>query len=207
MELAQAFRKKQTLVATPRYHMSEAAIVKIERCADDFKHLSFFAKTVDRGIDYINSAAAGYLSDEYDEFQEALRLHNLYEKPTFVSVADVCLKTNRLPSVVTSGAKGSLDLINMLLSNISSSNAKSFTDRKREMLDLSNKYISSSQELSRAGRKVFASLYGAHDLISFFHNIYLNKRRFANYSQFASSGTMLFNEASLDLFVRDLETL
>lgn len=207
MELAQAFRNKMTLVATPRYHMSEAAIVKLKRDAADFMHDPFFAKTMNRGIKYVNEAAAGYLRDEYDVFQEMLRLHSLNEKPTFVGVADVCLKTDRLPSVVTSGAKGNFDLIQMLLSNISSSNSKSFAERKKEMLDLSNKYITSSQDLSRTGRKLFASLYAAHDLIVFFHNIYLNKRCFANYFRFASAGTFLFNKSSLDLFVNELESL
>lgn len=207
MELAQAFRSKRTLVATPRYYMSESSIVKMHRWAKDFMHIPFFQKTLNRGVEYINEAAAGYLSDEYDEFQDALRLHTLYEKPTFVSVSDVCLKSDRLSSIVASGAKGNLDLIHMLLNNISNLNAKSFADRKKEMLDLSNKYISSSQDLSRNGRKVFASLYAAHDLVVFFHNIYLNKRCFANYSKFASTGTMLFNKASLDLFVNDLEAL
>lgn len=207
MELAKAFRTKRTLVATPRYHMSESSILKIKRNADTFQNIPFFAKTLNRGIDYINNAAAGYLSDEYDEFQHALRVHNKNEAPSFVTVADLCLKTDRLPSVVTSGAKGSFELISMLLSNISTSNAKSFADRKKEMLDLSNKYISSSQDLSRNGRKVFASLYAAHDLVVFFHNIYLNKQCMANYSQFASTGTMLFNNASLDLFISDLKSL
>lgn len=207
MELAQAFRTKRTLVATPRYHMSESSIVKIKRNEDDFKHIPFFSKTMNRGIDFINNAAAGYLSAEYDEFQKALRAHNKMEHPTYVGITDVCLTTDRLPSVVNSGAKGSFELISMLLSNISTSNAKSFADRKKEMLDLSNKYISSSQDLSRNGRKVFASLYAAHDLIVFFHNIYLNKQCLANYSTFASTGTLLFNNASLDLFIGDLYAL
>nr|WDA64769.1 LEF-9 protein [Oryctes rhinoceros nudivirus] len=75
------------------------------------------------------------------------------------------------------------------------------------MLELCNKYITSSQDLSRNGRKQFAALYAAHDLVSLFQYIFINKQVYADYSRFASAGTFLFNKATLELFVRDLKVL
>nr|UBR58404.1 LEF-9 protein [Oryctes rhinoceros nudivirus] len=212
MEMANAFRVKRTLIGTPRYILSETSMLKIKRFANDFMHLDFFRKTYKDGVRFMNEAAAGYLCEEYDEFQEALRLHTLNETPTYVTVDDILLNTDRLPSIVTSGAKGNMDLINLLLSNISNDasltgKVKTLTDKKKDMLELCNKYITSSQDLSRNGRKQFAALYAAHDLVSLFQYIFINKQAYADYSRFASAGTFLFNKATLELFVRDLKAL
>lgn len=204
MELALAFRCKRTLIGTPRYFLSETSLLKIARFGHEFMHLDFFAKTYKHDKNFMNDASAGYLSDEYDEFQQALIKHNETETRQYITVGDLLLKTNKLPSIVTSGAKGNVELIQMLLTNISSDNRRTLHDRRKDMLDLCNKYITSSQDLSRNGRKQFASLYAAHDLISHFSNIYINKCCFANYNNFASAGTLLFNNASLELFLQDL---
>lgn len=212
MEMANAFRVKRTLIGTPRYILSETSMLKIKRFANDFMHLDFFRKTYTDGVRFMNEAAAGYLCEEYDEFQEALRLHALNETPTYITVDDILLNTDRLPSIVTSGAKGNMDLINLLLSNLSNDESltgkvKTLTDKKKDMLELCNKYITSSQDLSRNGRKQFAALYAAHDLVSLFQYIFINKQVYADYSRFASAGTFLFNKATLELFVRDLKGL
>lgn len=207
MELANAFRVKRTLIGTPRYILSETSMLKIKRHAADFMHLEFFKRTCHENIKFMNEAAAGYLSDYYDEFQEALRLHALNETPTYITVDDILLESDRLATVVSSGAKGNLDLIELLLSNISSFNGSTLTDKRKDMLDLCNKYITSSQDLSRNGRKQFAALFAAHDLVSLFDNIYINKVCYAYFGNFASAGTFLFNSASLKLFVDELEAL
>ncbi|ATY70205.1 lef-9 [Tomelloso virus] len=207
MEMAGAFRNKRTLIGGPRYILSETSMLKIARNAEDFMHLDFFRKTYKYGIKFMNEASAGYLCDEYDEFQEAMRLHALTETPTYITIDDILLKNDRLPTIVSSGAKGNLDLIDLLLKSISSVDGPSLTNKKTEMLNLCNKYITSSQELSRNGRKQFAALFAAHDLVCLFHNIYINKVCYADYMNFASAGTFLFNNASLTLFVNELEQL
>lgn len=207
MEMAQAFRCKRTLIGTPRYLLSETSLLKIERFPDDFLNIEFYKKTYQRGKKFMNEASAGYLSDEYDEFQQALIEHNLNEKSEYITANDILLNTNKLSSIVKSGSKGTPELLNMLLNNIDSSKSLTLNDRKKEMLTLCNKYITSSQDLSRNGRKQFAALYAAHDLVSLFSNIYINKCCYASYDGFASAGTLLFNESSLELFLLDLLSL
>lgn len=207
MEMANAFRVKRTLVGTPRYILSETSMLKIKRNSNDFMHLDFFKKTHHENISFMNEAAAGYLADEYDEFQEFLRLYVQNEQPTYITVDDILLKGDRLSTIVSSGAKGNWQLIDMLLGNISSCKGSTLTQKRKDMLDLCNKYITSSQDLSRNGRKQFAALYAAHDLVSFFDNIYINKVCYAYYGDFASTVTFLFNNASLKLFVNDLKEL
>lgn len=229
MELAMAFRVKQTVLGMPRYWLSEATMVKIQRHAADFAASVFFRRTHKRYIDcvinsrqddgtqniltekramgvrFMNDAAAGYMSGEYDEFQEMLRVHNLNETPSYITIFDILMDTPKLHNIVVSEAKGSTQLLEMLLSNIKSSKDVTLLDRKTDMLDLCNKYIVSSQDLSRNGRKQFAALYAAHDLCSFFNKIYINKICYADYRQFASAGTFLFTMASLELFLEDLQ--
>lgn len=208
MELAKAFRNKQTLIARPRYLLSENSLLKIKRNVNDFLHLEYFKRTYAKGIRYMNEAAAGYLSKEYDEFQAALCHHNKNEKATYLSVDDFCLDTNRIPSIVSSGAQTNPDLIPMALNNVSSKNsAKSLVDLEKDMLSLCNNYISSSIDLSRNGRKAFASLYALHDMVAFMFVIYINKVAYGNCARFASCFAFLFNEASLDLCVKELEAL
>lgn len=207
MEMANAFREKKTLVATPRYNLSEASMLYSKRSPQDFMHSEFFKKTYKRGVKFMNDAAAGYLSEAYDIFQEIMRLHALNEEPTYITVDDILLKSDRLATIVSSGAKGTYDLIELLLRNITSTKEKTLTTKVKDMLDLCNKYITSSQELSRTGRKQFAALFAAHDLVCFFEYIYINKRQYANYAYFASAGTFLFNNASYQLFLEDLKGL
>lgn len=205
MELAAAFRKKQTLIGQPRYYLSETSLLKIKRNAADFMHLDFFRKTYKDGIKFMNEAAAGYLSKEYDEFQEALCLHNKTERPSYLGVDDFCLDTDRIPSIVSSGAQTNADLIPMALNNVSSD--KTLKLLEKDMLALCNNYISSSKDLSRNGRKAFAALYASHDMVAFLGNLYINKVVYANYNKFASAFAFLFNEASLELCIRELEEL
>lgn len=207
MELAQAFRQKQTIIATPRYYLSETSLLKIKRNAADFMHLEFFRRTYKHGIAFMNQAAASYLSKEYDEFQKCLVHHNINEKPTFLSVADLCLQTDRIPSIVSSGAQTNPDLIPMMLNNISPKNSKTLTELKPDMLNLCNNYISSSKELSRNGRKAFAALYAAHDMVALNGNLYINKVPYANYTKFASCFAFSYTEASLLLCLEELRAL
>lgn len=208
IELASAFRAKRTLIGTPRYILSETSMLKIKRCPQDFMHLDFFKKTFADGVGFMNEASAGYLCNEYDEFQDALRQHAINEIPKYITVDDILLKTDRLETIVSSGAKGSVDLIELLLKNISSAeDAPTLTSKKKEMLELCNKYITSSQELSSTGRKQFASLFAAQDLVVLFSLIYINKVCYADFGDFASAATFLFNKASLQLFIRDLKEL
>lgn len=206
MELAATFHKKSTLLGKPRYILSETTLLMLERFKEQLlaePTNEYFHKTAHLGMKFVNEASAGYLQDEYDEFQRLLVHYNKTIPLSFISLDDMTLQGDKLISIVRSGAKGSKELLDLLLTNIMST--KSLTERKKDMIDLCNKYISSNQDLSRNGRKQFTSLYAAQDLIAFNENIYINKVFYANYSNFASASTFMFNEASLELFLIDLQ--
>lgn len=206
MEMAAAFRTKLTLLSTPRYIFSETTLLILERYRDELIERSpFYARTYKYGPKFMNDACAGYLQDEHDEFQGLLIEICQRNDSKYVTTDDILLKTSRLPSIIQSKAKGNKDLLDMLLANISTT--RTLNDCKKDMIDLCNKYITSSQDLSRNGRKQFTALYAAHDLVSFMGHIYMNKVPYADYTSFASVGTLLFSEASLKLFVDDLEAL
>lgn len=208
IELAAAFQKKSTLIATPRYLLSETSLLVIERNQEllaDIGHpdsRTFFRKTHKYGIAFMNEAAAGYYQREYDEFQKTLVDVVKTHEMSFITIDDILLKTSKLPSIISSTAKGSKQLLYMLLNNVSSN--EKLADRKTEMIDLNNKYIMSSQDLSINGRKQFNAQFAAQDMISFNNFIYINKVLYADFSNFASTGLMLFNGASLKCFVNDL---
>lgn len=205
MEMAAAFRVKQTLIAAPRYLLSETSLLIIERFKSELMNVGgdFYRKTIEHGPRFMTEAGAGYYQDEYDEFQQLLIHYNRTKPLTFVTIDDILLKNStRLSSIITSKAKGNRDLLDMLLANISSE--KKLSDCKKDMIDLCNKYIVSSQDLSRNGRKQFTALYAAQDLVAFNGNIFINKVFYADYRYFASTVMFLFNEASLELFLSDL---
>lgn len=203
MELAAAFRQKKTFIGNPRYLLSENSLLKIGLHSEAFIHIPFFRKTYQEGPQFMNDAAASYLSNEYDEFQDALIQHNKNEIPKLITVDDVTLKTPELKNIVESGAKGDKSHIKMLLEGI----MKNWTilERKRDMLELYSKYITSSQNLSRDGRKQFAALYAAHDFCSEFTNLYINKKHVASYKNNVIAGTFQFNKALMRLGFKDLQ--
>jgi len=209
LELALQFRNKCTLVATPRYRLSETTLLLMERNRNDLldtskmpNSIEYFKRTHKHGVRFVNDASSGYLRDEYDDFQRNLMHLNAINELSFITIDDLTLRSNKLHSIITSGAKGNHELLNMFLSNIT--NMPSLSEYKKNMIDLCNKYIVSNQDLSRNGRKQFIALYASQDLITFNENIYINKIFYANYSFFASAGMFMFNEVSLELFFEDL---
>lgn len=208
MELAAAFRNKCTLLGRPRYVLSETTLLILERHREQLRREPtnvYFKKTHRYGVQFVNDASAGYLRDEYDEFQRLLQLYNYERVPLeYVTFDDLTLAKDRLSSGISSGAKGTFDLLQLFLDNIEKT--KPLVERKQDMIDLCNKYIVSNQDLSRNGRKQFTSLYASQDLVSFNENIYINKVLYADFSNFATAVYFQFAEVSLELFLKDLRT-
>uniref|UniRef100_A0A0C9PLM8 HgbA_0 protein n=1 Tax=Fopius arisanus TaxID=64838 RepID=A0A0C9PLM8_9HYME len=203
LELATAFRKMISLIGTPRYSISETNLMVIERNRNKLMDLIFTQRTIHHGPAFMIDAGCGYLRNEYEEFLERLMSYNKNPNHTYITADDLILKTNRLPSIVTSGAKGRHEHLNLLLNKISDNNT-TLSDCEADMIELVNRYIKSSQDLSHNGRNQFASLYAATDLIIMNGKIFLNKVFICDYSPFASCGTFMWSDASLTLFTEDL---
>lgn len=152
------------------------------------------------------NAGCGYLRNEFEPFVQRLIELNRENRHSYVTADDLLLKTNRLPSIISSEAKGSKEHLCILMNKIMD-NKTTLRDCEGEMISLVNKYITSSQELSRNGRNQFAALYAGSDLIVMHGQIYLNKVFIADYSEFPAAGTFMWSTASLTLFTEDLLNL
>lgn len=151
-------------------------------------------------------AGCGYLREEYVPFLERLIELNREESHSLVTLDDLLLLTDRIPSMVNSEAKGSKELISMLLTKLSD-NRSQLNDNIADMFSLVNKYITSSRELSQDGRNHFVSIYASADLIIMNGCIYHNKIFVCDINPFASVASMIWTEASLVLFAEDLRAL
>lgn len=204
LELAAAFLKKITLMAAPRYLFSETTLLYLERYRDLLcERNETFRKFHAYGPKFLNEIFAGYKVDAYEEFQQLLIDTTVNEPFTFITVDDLLLKTDRLPSIIRSCAKGTKYHLHYFLSKISSTDT--LLDLKRDLIELYNKYVISSQDLSRDGRKQFTCNYASIDMVNINNYIYINKVLYADYSDFASVTLLNMNESSLFTFVLDLE--
>lgn len=204
LELAQAFCKKMTLIAAPRYLFSETTLLYLERYRDLLCERSeIFRKYHRYGSRFLNEILAGYELDAYDDFQQLLIDITVNEPWSFITVNDLLLKTDRLPSIIRSGAKGTKYLLKLFLSKISSTDT--LFDLKKDLIELYNKYVISSQDLSRDGRKQFTCNYASIDMVNENNFIYINKIVYADYSDFASAILLNINDSSMFAFVLDLE--
>lgn len=206
MELERAFRRTVTLIAQPRYFISETNLLHIRRSRESFSGLRFAERAIDRGSRFMIDAGCGYLREEYELFLDKLIEINARPHHTYVTANDLLLRTDRLPSIFESGAKGTREHLKILLNRIAD-NRTTLQDCESDMIALVNKYVSSSQELSRNGRNQFASLYAGSDLIIFDGMVYHNKLLLADYTTFGSVGALMWSTASLQLFTEDLFSL
>lgn len=148
-------------------------------------------------------AGSGYLRDEFEPFErELLRLNraNVHRR---VTVYDLLMDTPNLRTVVESGAKGTREHLDVLIKKLRDRDS-TLRDAEPDMIALMSKYLTSSQELSRDGRNQFAALYAGVDLVLLNGKLYLNKVYVADYTTFATICSLLWNEASLELFTEDL---
>lgn len=151
-------------------------------------------------------AGCGYLKDEYDEFLQRLIDINKSEDHSFITLDDLLIMSDRIPSMVRSEAKGSKELIHILLSKILD-NHSVLNDNIDDMFHLVNKYITSSRDLSQEGRNHFVSIYASNDLVIMNGYVFHNTVFVCDLNPFASIATMIWTNASLVLFAEDLRSL
>lgn len=220
MELSEAYGKKLTTDGRPRLSFSENNLLLMNRHAGELRRHEFFKKTydlserimLDSGYDvrersnFMIEVGCGYLHKEFDDFcHELIRLNARPDTHSMVTADDLLLLTQKLGSIIKSGAKGHEESLVALMINMHSTD--SLYKKRKEMIDQLNRYIASSQELSHSGREGFSLHYAAHDIIVMLGHIFLNKYHIADYNDFASIGTFVFNQSSLDVFIHDLEQL
>lgn len=147
-------------------------------------------------------AACSYLKTEYKQFRSLMIEYNKKSPNRFVTIDDILGKTDLLPSIIESGAKSNPEALKQLKSDLY--HLSTLEDKRTDMEFQMNRYIQSGQQLSQKGRTQFVALQAMHDEIAYFGFLYLNKVLLADFNNCSSTYCLLFNEASLKLFVTDL---
>lgn len=203
MEMQLAYDNRLTLFGEPRYLISENNLVAMYRNRDHFNSDPFFKRTFTAGGRQMVETGCGYNRQEYQEFRKKIIAYNKEPHRNVITLQDLFGNSQKLMSIPLSGAKGSELSFQILMNNLRTSSQ--LTDRKDELLYQMDRYIESSKKMSNLGHNQFVMLYSIQDLIALNGNIYLNKIHFADYKKFSSAFCLMFNEASLDSFIHDLE--
>lgn len=104
--MAQAFVKRVTLMAIPRFSFSENSRQLIHRHSDYLTlHSDFYQRTSRHGLTHMIEVGCGYLSKEYDEFCILIRKLNDEVPVRLLSFGDVIGETCRLEDIILSGTK------------------------------------------------------------------------------------------------------
>lgn len=212
LEMQLAMTSTVTLIAAPRYSISETNLIVMQRYSEKFtsQYPEYFARVQGKGPMFMAEAACGYLREEYVRFELALRLHNSDPANNTYVTADNLINMHtdperRLLSIVESHAKGDVSHLNTMAANVRKTTP--LTEQKDDMVAMVNKYTLSNKQLARDGRKTFTVILAAQDLICFMGDLFLNKRHCADYgTRFSSAGCFMFNDASLELTLEDLIT-
>lgn len=210
IEMRLAMARTVTLIAVPRYSISETNLIVMQRYGSKFasQYPEYFARVQGKGPTFMAEAACGYLREEYVPFEHGLRVHNSDPNNNTYVTADNIINMHadperRLLSIVESHAKGDVSHLDTMTANVRKTTP--LTQQKDDMVAMVNRYTLSNKQLARDGRKTFTVICAAQDLICFMGNIFLNKRHCAEYStRFSSAGCFMFNNASLELMVEDL---
>jgi hypothetical protein len=207
IELQKAMQSKMTLLASARCKMSEHCTLMSYRNRIRYAEADeFFRRTGHRGGKFMMDAGSSYMASEFKQFQKLIIADSAKKEYFAVTVDDVLLRTDVLESVVRSGAKGTMDSLAKLKKNLTTEEDPSV--REEASLVQMQRYVHSARNLSQKGRRQFVSLYAANDLMVLLGNVSINKKFIANFRTFASAmETFAFNEASLTLFLEDLQRL
>jgi hypothetical protein len=207
LELALAFLKSLSLLARPRISLSECDVVLLERGHSELWQDEFYQEIKRNKTTYRELLELG-ISIRQKEFNSLYqKINHINSLPTItcLTIDDVLLKTNFLPSIVQSGAKGTEQHLEMLLKNLFT--CPDFDQLKEKMIRQYKLYITSSRNLGLNGRSQFSSLYAIHDLIILNGILCLNKTILADYKTSGIMFTYMYPKAALDQTLKDLELL
>jgi len=152
------------------------------------------------------NAGCGYLKDSFELVKQRLIQLNRENVHGYVTVDDLIQKTDRLRTIVTSGAKGSLELLDYML-KCAKDRETTLYDKQKEMVEAMNLYFYCNRDLRHNGRDQFAVQYAVNDLVIMNFKLYLNKIYIADYTLTGVTYSFLWSEESLILATEDLMEL
>lgn len=206
LEMSMALNNCITLLAEPRYQFSEHNIVFFHRMKEQFMKDEFFSKTFHMGHNAMIEAACGYLRKEYMQFREILIESNKIGYRHVLTIYDYLQQTNNLQMIIDSGAKTNKRLLQVLNDNLTKPTLP--LNQKLHGLDglipQMNRYIESSKKLSDDGHIQFILLYACEELKISLGILWYNMVCLGDFRKFSNFYCYLFNEASLELSLKDL---
>lgn len=146
----------------------------------------------------------GYLNSEYDDFCEKLRYLNVTANSYCVTIDDYLRRTDLIPSIVTSGAKGHVETMDMFFDKLNDRSNRLSDTQVESSIEHMNRYISSGQKIRHTGREQFVLVNCEGELKTSFGTLYLNTKPYADFKPFFAAFTFMFNEASLHECLKDL---
>lgn len=146
----------------------------------------------------------GYLNAEYDDFCEKLRYLNAQETSYCLTIDDYLRRTDRIPSIVASGAKGHVEFMDMFFDKLNGRSNRLSNSQVESSIVQINRYILSGRKIRHTAREQFVLVYCEDELKSSFGKLFLNTKPYADFKPFFSSCTFMFNEASLKECLKDL---
>lgn len=151
-------------------------------------------------------AGCGYFREEYRDFAKRMIQLNREDIHGFLTVDDLLGNTDRLTSIVKSGAKGTMELLEYMLKCVADKDT-TLHDKQKEMVDAMNLYFHCNRDLRHSGRDQFAVQHAANDLVMFNFKLYMNKIYVGDYTLTGSNYCFMWSEASLKLATEDLLNL
>lgn len=208
IEMALAFKKRNTLIALPRFSISENSRQLIYRHSKFLLDKSeFYQRTHSHGLAHMIQAGCGYLYREYDDFCSLIRQLNNDVPVQLLSFDDILGKTSRLTDIILSGTKGHMESLEMFRNSLTNKSCRTLDEQLEPSRKQMSRYITSGQQLRTTGRERFILLYSESELKSSFGTIYLNTKPFVNVKPFYASFVLMFSEASIVECLKDLDTL
>lgn len=208
IEMALAYSKRNTLIAIPRYSISENSRQLIYRHSKLLLQQSeFYQRTHSHGLKHMIEAGCGYLCKEYDQFCALIRQLNNDIPIKLLSFDDVLGITTRLADIIVSGTKGHIESLEMFKNSLTNKSSRTLGEQLEPSRKQMSRYITSGQQLRSTGRERFILLYSESELKSSFGTIYLNTKPFVNVKPFYAAFVLMFNEASIEECLKDLDTL
>lgn len=206
LELGCAMHNLQTLIGKPRYIFSENTLQYLYNNRGELtQNNNVLRRCFDLNMTtaHMNDVFASYHAQSYPKLQNQLMSISMNpDNNRYITIFDLYGEGKQLQDIIDSKAKGSQAMFDLFRSNLK--RESTIGEAVPTMIDLCNKYIKSSQELSKNGRKQFVTLYASQDLVSFNGDIYLNKLHLANMTKFSPAITFMHNAGSLLNFVHDL---
>lgn len=204
-EMERAFNQPLTTIGTPRFSWNETDLIHVFQGSDLVRQNSLYRK-LGKDPTVLLNAICGYYRDEGEQlWNDLLTINRADQNSHYLTLDDFFGETNELAKVPLSGAKGTLEHLKILKNRFNNPAGIRSQEREAECLEMCDRYVQSSRDLSDSGRNQFTLLHAANDLKTQCGLVWHNHILLVDLSQCALFCPFTFNLASLEACLMDLE--